>query len=151
MKEIPLTQGRIALVDDEDFEMLSQYKWHCQICRRSEYAARGIKGGKIYMHRVLFPQYKSIDHIDGNGLNNQKANLREVNHNQNMHNRRSFVGSSAFKGVYWNKSEKKWKVSIHFDGKRRGLGSYSDEIEAAKAYDAAAELFFGPYAKKNLP
>jgi len=153
MKEIPLTQGKFALVDKEDYEYLCQWKWYACKDHNTFYAQASIyKNGKpttIGMHRLILDA-KQIDHKDGNGLNNQKENLRPCNGHQNQANRRPTKGTSKYKGVYWNKQCNKWKSRIQFNGKRIHLGLFDSEIEAAKAYDKAAKLHFGEFARFNL-
>lgn len=157
MKQIPLSQGKFALVDDADFEWLSQWKW----CYHPEgYALRsvhlGIFNGKrkritVWMHRfILNPEVKTkTDHRDGDGLNNQRYNLRRANNTESCQNRRSFRGaSSKFKGVSWHKKSKKWHVYIQSD-KRHYIGAYESEIHAAAAYDEAAVKYHGEFARLN--
>lgn len=157
MKEIPLTRGKVALVDDEDYELVNQYKWYALNGRGGFYAARTIKKiTKIRMHRLILGLKKGelCDHINHNGLDNRRCNLRVVDYHQNSMNRRKCLGkSSKFKGVVWDKRKyvKKWKVMIGFNGKLHFLGYFDDEIEAAKAYDKAAMQYFNGYAKLNFP
>ena len=105
MKYIPLTQGKLAIVDDEDFEWLSQWKWHFN---RKKYAARTINhSGKLYMHQVILNTPKGMlsDHRNGNGLDNRRKNLRACNVQQNKANSRlPKNNTSGFKGVYWEKN-----------------------------------------------
>jgi len=105
------------------------------------------------MHRFILnaPRHKLVDHIDGNGLNNRKANLRLCNHSQNAWNRRPNSGChSKYKGVYWNKDKKKWHATISKSYKRIHLGYFDNEIEAARAYDKKAKEFFGEFAYLNF-
>ena len=162
MKIIPLTQGKVALVDDEDFDWLSQYKW-CAIkdSKRSYiyYVARTTpkQNGKqrmIMMHREILglPKGVQTDHRNGNGLDNQKANLRPATHQQNQFNRQSHhKGTSKYKGVGWHKSTQKWRAHIGFNCKLIHLGLFDDEKEAAKAYDCKAKELFGEFANLNFP
>lgn len=159
MKKIPLSQGKFALVDDEDYEELSKHKWKVQKADRTYYAARGEYIGKartykkIYMHRQILsvPKGNMTDHRDGNGLNNQKSNLRKCSNRQNVCNQRPQKNcTSSFKGVYWHRGAKKWESHIVFKGKYRYLGLFEDEIKAAKAYDEAALELFGEYAYANF-
>lgn len=163
-KQITLTQGKFTIVDDEDFEWLNQWKWCANKIHNIWYAIRGlihsekIANGKhicILMHRQIMncPKGFEIDHQDHNGLNNQKSNLRICTRNQNQHNQKiqTRIKSSQFKGVYWDKSTKRWPAQIKYNSKRIHLGGFGSEIEAAKAYDKAAKRLFGEFARLNLP
>ena len=156
MKEIQLTQGYIAQVDDEDFEYLSQFKWHACKNGKNIYAERSyFKDGKsyhIFMHREIIKAGKGIeiDHAKGNGLNNQKSNLRECTHSQNLMNSSKYKNAtSKFKGVYFDKKAKKWIARLSIDGKNKYLGCSLSEIEAAKMYDMKAKEIYGDYARLN--
>ena len=157
MKEIQLTQGKVAIVDDEDFEYLNQFKWCAAKLSGIFYAVRNApKDGKRYqqlMHRVInkTPDSKQTDHINGNGLDNRKSNLRTATTRQNKQNCASQKNTtSKHKGISWQASRNKWFVQIRIDtGKDVFLGRYSDETEAAKAYNIAAAKYFGEFAKLN--
>lgn len=141
--EIPLTQGKVALVDREDYEELSKYKWCAHKKLRTFYAVRNStkdfrgKGHTIQMHRKIIncPIGMEIDHIDGNGLNNTRANLRVCTHSQNLMNigKRS-NNTSGFKGVSFDKQLKKWLASIHINCKQKNLGLFATAEDAYKAY-----------------
>ena len=149
MKEIELTQGKVALVDDEDYECLARHEWRTlKNCNRY-YAARS---RSILMHRVIMNAQKGqeIDHKDGNGLDNRRTNLRFCTRSQNNQNRRKTWGSSQYKGVSWWKRDNEWEVSIKHNKKQYHLGHYKDEIHAAKVYDAKAKELFGEFAYLNF-
>ncbi|MBN1359185.1 MAG: HNH endonuclease [Sedimentisphaerales bacterium] len=151
VKCIPLTGGQYALVDASDYEWLSQYTW--RVCGTG-YAARAGKGREIYMHREIMdaPEGKCVDHIDGNRRNNCRANLRLCTRGQNMRNQKKHAGAtSRFKGVYFYKRIGKWAAALHFKGQRFWLGSFVDEVEAARTYDAKAVELFGEFARLNFP
>lgn len=157
VKEIQLTKGKIAIVDDEDFEWLNKRKWHTQEQGNTFYARRSFvengQGKTIRMHREIMKAEEGdiVDHIDGNGLNNKKSNLRLVTKNQNSMNCRSHKNSSSrFKGVHWHKNQKRWHAKIQKDGKKFFIGSFDDEVQAAKSYDKKAKELFGEYAKVNF-
>jgi hypothetical protein len=158
MKEIPLTQGMVALVDDEDFERLSQYKWYAWKSGNAFYATRNItlrKGvqGQMKMHReILNLTDRKIycDHINHNGLDNQKHNLRACTSSENQMNTISKTGVSQYKGVCWYKQGETWAAQIMIHRKRIHLGCYDSEEDAAKAYDEAAKLYFGEFACLNF-
>lgn len=157
MRELPLTQGYVALVDDDDFEAASPFNWHARVVRRKKggvlnvYANRSIPkegGGQLRqsLHCFIVKPTNGllVDHIDHNGLNCQKSNLRLVNGTQNQGNRRKRHDSiGEFKGVYWDKYHNKWRSDIQAGPLRRCLGYFTEQIEAAKAYDAAAVSYFG--------
>lgn len=145
MKLITLTKGYSTMVDDEDYELLSQWKWHAQILSHTVYAVRKpwVAGGKgkstkIFMHRVILdvPSGMQADHMDGNGLNNQKQNLRSVTQQDNLLNRARWKKgcTSKFRGAYLDKRSGKWFSRITIDGKTRYLGTFKNEEDAGKAY-----------------
>jgi hypothetical protein len=166
--EIKLTQGKIAQVDDE-FEFLDQYKWYARKERYAKsnqyYAVRAIylngMQSIIRMHRVVMehelsrPLLKTeqIDHINHDGLRNTLDNLRVVTHQQNIMNNRkqNTNATSQFKGVRWCEDIAKWRTRIQKDKKRIHVGYFITEEDAAHAYDTAAKLYFGKYAKLNFP
>jgi hypothetical protein len=153
MKEIQLSQGKIALVDDEDYDTLSEYKWYAnRVAGKHWYATRRGKkgeGDRVRMHNQILDTL-GVDHIDGDGLNNQRSNLRPATQQQNSRNRRPIGGKSQYKGVTWNRHIEKWTAKIWIDYKCIYLGSYKTEREAAVAYDNAAIKHFGEFAKLNL-
>lgn len=153
MKEIRLTQGKFALVDDEDFERTNQFKWFARRHRNTFYAVRSMCSGESkYLHRFLLPEIRSVDHIDGDGLNNQRHNLRLATNAQNLANQRKQSGrSSVFKGVSWHTDTKIWEAYIKHQKKKIHLGCYESEVDAAHVYDYAAKTYFGGFARLNFP
>jgi hypothetical protein len=158
MKKIPLTQGQYAIVDDQDFDWLMQYKWHANWdtgahqfrARRSQWINGKIQ--KLFMHRQLlgFPNI-DVDHVNGDPLDNRRSNLRICTPSQNQHNSKlPITNSSGFKGVYWQKQAKKWRAVIKLNHKSYHLGFYSSALEAACAYDGAARVLHGQFAKLNF-
>lgn len=152
MKEIPLTQNKATLVDDEDYEWLNQWDWYAQLNHGNWYVGRSLNPGTLFMHRVLLgiPRGYECDHIDGDGLNNQRFNLRICTTRQNSYNQISLRGASRFKGVSLHKRMGKWRAYITFNGKRIHLGLFNSEIVAALSYDKAALNYFGEYARLNF-
>ena len=155
-KQIPLTQGKVALVDDEDFEWLNQWKWCVKKEKDTCYAIRGQrqdgKIAQIRMHReILKPSIgMEVDHKDGNGLNNQRYNLRSATHAENIRNQKRRNGTSKFKKVSWHKRNRNWQVKIGINGRRIHLGHFKSEWQAAKAYDDAAKRLFDVFARTNF-
>ena len=156
MKKIELTQSKFALVDDEDFEWLNQWKWCLRGWRGAFYAGRNDYQGKkshiLGMHRQIMHPLVSeeVDHINNNGLDNQKANLRLCTHSQNLKNQRMGKNNKCgYKGVHWHKKNKKWRAVIYSDGKRIDCGCYSSITEAAQAYNLAALKYHGEFARLN--
>jgi hypothetical protein len=166
MKEIQITQGKVALVDDEDFNWLSEHKWCAlnlakknQTPRWYVVYSRAIPGGGhngkkelVYMHRLIMGiakgDSKKIDHKDHDPFNNQKNNLRVCDHSQNMRNRSSH-GSSKYLGVSWDNSSNKWRAQITSYGNSKFLGCFVIEEDAAKCYNEYAERLHGEFANLN--
>ncbi len=155
IRYIALTQGTFAIVDAADYEWLSQRKWHITKGRgRKCYAATYGKGRRtILMHRLIMdpPEGMVVDHIDGNGLNNRRSNLRICTQMQNVWNCPGRSGASRFKGVSFHQQRRKWEVRTRVGGRPRYLGCYDDEIEAALAYDLTAVVLMGQFAYLNFP
>jgi len=155
MKEIQLSQGKVALVDDEDFERVNQYKWYATKSYNTYYAVRNIAVCKNKqtiqtMHYFIMGE-KWIDHIEHNGLDNQKHNLRPCTNHQNTMNRKLNINaSSKYKGVTLYRDNKRWKSQIQFKYKKLNLGLFISEIYAAKAYDEKAKELFGEFANLNF-
>lgn len=157
--KIPLTKGYFAIVDKEDAALVSAHKWCVQQYKDKSrstkiYAKRSYRGTQVTMHRFLLnpPKGVSIDHINGNGLDNRRRNLRLTNKQGNAANRpkdRIKNATSIYKGVYRNKTLKKWIARIQVGGKGIHLGVFVEETEAARAYNAAALLYFGDFACLN--
>lgn len=158
MRQIELTRGKYAQIDNEDYEYLSQFKWYAEKKKCGRYYARrsiitkGVKKG-AWMHREIMgpPREMSIDHINGDGLDNRRENLRTCTHQQNMCNRKSRKDStSKYLGVSWEKSKKRWRAGIAANGKNKKLGRFKTELEAAIIYNIAARKYFGEFARPNV-
>lgn len=152
MTKITLTKGFSALIDDEDFNFLSEFKWYHARDRRNHYAVTKIGGKAVSMHRLLFMGHRGleVDHVDMNGLNNQKSNLRLCTHRQNCLNQREAKSNkSGFKGVSWKKKNQKWVAQIKVRDKVLHLGLFSRAEDAARMYDVAAVKYHGSFAATN--
>ena len=161
-KRIPLNHGEYTLVDDEDYEVLSRYQWAVLTIRDKLYARRTTRNRdgqhSRYMHRVIMEAGPGqfVDHINDNGLDNRRANLRICTNRQNLQAqrpRRLIRGrpvTSFYKGVHWCKSMRKWKAGIKAEGEAICLGYFTSEHDAARAYNAAALEHFGEFAYPNM-
>lgn len=150
---LPLTQGQVAVIDFADMEEFGRRKWHALWNPRSNtfYALRKEGWGHVWLHCELL-NTKGVDHRDGDGLNNQRANLRPATHAQNMRNRvKRAAATSKFKGVYWCPDARKWRANLQVAGRRIYLGKFHREEDAARSYDAGARAYFGEFAKPNFP
>lgn len=157
MKTVLLTQGKVALIDDADYAVVSQFKWCAVKNGERFYAARNIRkpNGKQklqYLHQFLLPGVGKIDHRDGNSLNDQRYNLRPATTRQNAQGvqRKRPGTTSKFRGVCWHKTALKWLTQIRVDGHKIHLGLFENESDAARAYDAAARKYFGDFASLNF-
>jgi len=158
MKQIPLTQGQFAIVDDMDYEWLSKYKWYALWCKNTQsfYALRDSKqeNGKhtlILMAREILGlkrgDKRQSDHKNHHTLDNQRHNLRVCTHQQNQHNQKPQKNrTSKYKGVSWDKTGRKWRTVIQFNQQQVNVGTYKTEIDAAKAYEQKAKELFGEFA-----
>lgn len=152
IRYIALTRGKFAIVDAADFEELSQYKWHAMEVKGKFYARRSVAGGgAVLMHRQIMQPGPGmlVDHINGNGVDNRRSNMRECTPQQNGCNGRPREGSSQFKGV--SRHGDKWAAQIMYCGEAFRLGLFDDEVAAAKARDAKAFALQGEFAYLNFP
>lgn len=158
VKEIKLTQNKVAIVDLDVFEEVNKFKWYASYRKHTYYAARSeiINGVKsvVYMHRFIMnlkDKFDFVDHKDGDGLNNIKSNLRKCNRSENCRNSKSVKNSTSnFKGVHFHKKTNKWRAMIYLNNKSKHLGLFSNPEEAAKKYDEVAKENFGEFAKLNF-
>ena len=161
MKQIPLTKGKFAIIDAEDFKRVNQYKWfavknhNCWYAIRTVYYPNGTRYRQL-MHRFILGFTKKgegpeIDHENHNGLDNKKNNLRTIKSAENQRNMRKIKShSSIYKGVHWSKWANKWAAQIMYCYKSYWLGYFDNEIEAAQAYDIKAIELFGDFACLNF-
>jgi len=157
-KLIPLSQDKFAIVDAEDYEWLSNYKWCASRKKRVFYARRNERRTRrqIIMHRFILnaPKGLFVDHINHNGLDNRRSNLRLCTRTENNRNRRPNVQpnqSSKYKGVSFDKKRNLFRAFIYRNKKQYYLGSFKNETDAAKAYDKKAKELFGEFAYLNFP
>jgi hypothetical protein len=137
-----INDGSVSVCDAVDYVLIPKTKYS------KDHGYARTKLGRL--HRFLNPEWKMTDHRDGNKLNNCRYNLRECNTSQNGANKKKSKGTSSYKGVSWNKRNKKWEVSIEFEGVKTHLGKYDNEITAAKTYDTKAIELFGEFARPNF-
>jgi hypothetical protein len=152
MKTIPLTRGKVALVDDEDYEELAQFKWYALKAPTTWYAGRYVGGGrtaskKVKMHQVILGQ-SGVDHRDSNGLNNQRFNLRPATQAQQLRNQRiRRDNTSGYKGVYWYRPDGKWRARVYVDGRCHHVGTFDTAEAAAAARAAVLPQYHGEFAR----
>jgi hypothetical protein len=151
-RRIPLTKGKTALVDDEDYEYLAQWSWHAVGGRYAARSTRTEGGGKrmVYMHRAVLDARddEEVDHHNNNKFDNRRENLRRSTRSQNGANKpKQSNGTSGFKGVTWNKANGNWNARI----KTKHIGCYDTADDAARAYDRAAVEHWGAFAQLNFP
>jgi hypothetical protein len=152
-RRIPLHSGLFATVDDEDFDWLTAIG-HWRLFRNRPTAhAYAVTGRSVRMHRLILgaPIAAQVDHANGDGLDNRRSNLRLCSGTQNLGNqaKRTRATSSRFKGVARHSQSGRWQAYISVGGKRRHLGLFDSEADAARAYDSAAVVTFGAFARPN--
>lgn len=148
---VPLTMGDVTLIDEQDVELVSQYNWYSQTGKRTRYAANKNKERLLLLHRLILGDCEAIDHINGDGLDNRRSNLRVCSLTENNRNTRKRENTrSQYKGVVFdNSASNKWKARVYKDGKQIVLGRFSTEEEAAVAYNKAAVIHYGEFANIN--
>lgn len=148
MKKIKLTQNKYALIDDEDFDRVNQYKWHAVRSKNkiTFYARRENQ----FLHQFILGS-TGIDHKNGNGLDNQKSNLRKATKSQNQCNRgKNKNNTTGYKGVKFDKPRNKFRARICINNKTIFLGRFDTSEQAAKAYNEAAKIHHGEFAVLNF-
>lgn len=161
MKQIPLNSkrylGKVAIIDDEDYELIKNYAWYPYTNTSNNFyaAARNKDNRMVLFHRIIMGLTHGdglwVDHINGNGLDNRRCNLRLVTPAQNMYNIRGFGKTSRYKGVSYVPKSNRWVAQIGHNNTHKYLGLYVNEVDAAKSYDKAAMKLFGEYARPNFP
>ena len=162
MKEIPVTGGLVALIDDADEGLVHGYVWHAHPDKNTVYARAYIRGSfpaekRVRMHRLILnaPVGQQVDHINGNGLDNRRCNLRLCTNTQNTRRatkcrwHQGKEPTSKYKGVSWHKDHQKWDAQIRPRTHREHLGSFVSEKDAALAYNQAAIRLYGQFARLN--
>ena len=159
-RRIYLGEGKFTIVDEQDYYRYNDFSWSPQKKSRTYYAIRVISNCEktlriVSLHREIMNEPKGllVDHKNGDGLDNRRANLRTATRFDNIHNRRKrkTKTSSRYTGVHIDKETGRWVVRIRNRGKRIWLGSFAEEEEAAKAYDRAARKYYGEFARLNFP
>jgi hypothetical protein len=155
---IPLTKGQFAIIDAADLPLVAGYNWHA--CRKGStwYAQRPdtttLPGRYLHvkMHHAIRGTSAMTDHVDRNGLNNRRSNLRPASSSQNVANTKMrHDNTSGFRGVVWDRRKQKWEARLHVQKRKRFLGYFADVRDAARAYDTAALEAFGEFASLNFP
>lgn len=158
MKIIFFNNNIEVLIDDEDYNLISQYSWYLHKNKSGNKYARtchktiNYKSYHIYMHHMILGKRQGFeeDHINGNGLDNRRQNLRFVTRSQNNMNRIKRRGTSNYKGVFWSTQADKWQSRIRKDNRLYHIGFFLSETDAAIAYDNKAKELFGEYAVLNM-
>lgn len=152
-REIPLSRGMVALVDDEDYEKLNKYKWTALFCKwEIIYAVRSENNSSVLMHRQILDAHKGItvDHINHNGLDNRRENIRLATVSENNMNRgKTKKNKSGYKGAYFDKRKRKYRTTIRKNNRTIHIGYFDTAIEAARAYDNAVKQHFGEFSMPN--
>lgn len=151
MTEIPLTQGKVAIVNPDDYPAPSELKWHANLIHGVWYAQHTTAGKYVIGLHTFLTGYREVDHLDGDGLNNRRENLRDADgrNSANTHSHRD--GTSQYKGVSWHESRHKWTAQLTVCGRKQHLGYFAVETDAARAYDEAARQIHREFGRFNFP
>lgn len=160
MMEIELTQGYVAIIDDEDYEKVSKYKWHVEKKAGNKRYAKHVyrednKAKTLRMHTLIMgepPRGMVVDHISGDGLDNRRSNLRIISRRENSSNRHIRKRSnSQYQGVFHDKRIDRYRARVRVNGKLRVIGSFEREVDAHKAYDGAVKIIDEIYSSISNP
>lgn len=149
--------GLFAIIDAEDAERIAGYRWRAERGKHTVYAVANVERGSrktVKLHRLILdaPSGVEVDHVNRQGLDCRRQNLRLATHQDNQRNRAKQLGnSSRYKGVGWHKATRSWRARIKVDNRTEELGGFSDEEAAARAYDRRARVAFGEFAVLNFP
>lgn len=150
---VPLTKGYIATIDADDVHLVDGWNWYAKVANHTVYAVRSERrDGRmraVYLHRVILNLTGPLDgdHIDCNGLNNRRCNLRSVTRSQNLCNRRATKSEGRLRGASWHRQRGKWLARISVDGRQVCLGYFDTEQAAHEAYVSASALYHGEYGR----
>lgn len=152
---LALPSGDLVLFDEADQHLIDQYRWSVMRRSHTNYVRGYIRGsraaGYVQMHRILLDlPVSDVDHVNGNGLDNRRVNLRTATRGQNNANRSSRVGQSGYRGVVWHRQNRRWVAQISVDNKTQYLGSFDDPWDAAQAYNARATELWDDFVLLNV-
>jgi hypothetical protein len=153
MRKIKLTQGKTALVSDQDWSRVRKFKWYAVHMDKQWYAQAALPNGRrnpptILLHQFIRNGERHVDHRNCNGLDNRRRNLRSASRSQNLCNRgKTRANTSGFKGVTWSKEKQKWQAQIKFEGVYKMLGRFKSKRKAAQVYARAAKRIHKEFAR----
>lgn len=158
--KIRIGKDRFALVDQADYDFIKDYLWYCSANKWGAYVQGFPKGQagnnrkRVSMHRVILnaPKGMCVDHINGNGLDNRRGNIRLCTPAENSYNRKlQHNSTSGHRGVYWHKASRRWRARISYARENISLGYYNNLEDAAKAYKEAAKKYYGEFCPIEKP
>jgi len=151
VRVIRLTQGHCTIVDPEDYQGASPLPWHANKIHNVWYAVHTTAGKRTVGLHTFLTGFREVDHVNGDGLDNRRDNLRDATGRNSYNTRRHRDGASRYKGVSWYAARSKWTAQITLQGRKRHLGYFSVEEDAARAYDVAARKHHGAFGRYNFP
>lgn len=157
-KEIECTKGKVALVDDDDYPLVSQFRWFSWVSSSGTWYARrtvtdGSGRGSASMHRTIMcpPDNLDVDHINGDGMDNRRENLRVCTTKQNCANTKLPLPKSGYRGVYYDADRRRWLAQVTINGRSKVVGRFKSPSQAAISRDLAAYELYGDFAVLNFP